>query len=185
MRLPAGRRLAASAVTAAGKTAGGSARYAATAPPPRATTSETLVAVVDIDRPVAKRAQERVSRGGRDAGGVPLELLCDGVAERVLVQLVPAGPDDLEAVRKLPRGVKRGERRQEVAAGEVAAGAEENRASRSPLAHPANSRTGSPVTPGTARKSEPARGSSSGVEVFARRRDEELIEAAGRRTCRR
>ena len=54
------------------------------------------------------------------------EVLCDGVPERVVAQLIPARPDDLEAVGKLPRGVQRGQRRQEVAAGEVAGGAEED-----------------------------------------------------------
>jgi hypothetical protein len=65
-------------------------------------------------------------RRGRGFGCVSRQIAGDASAKLVIADVVSAGTDHLEAIRQLARGMQRGQRRQEVAGGEIAGGAEKD-----------------------------------------------------------
>ena len=80
-------------------------------------------------------------------------------AHPVLVEVTPRSADDAKVVGKPAGSIKGAERRKDVAAREVAGRAEKQQC----LDHPANSRAGRPRMPTSARKTDPASGSSRGA----------------------
>ena len=90
-----------------------------------------------------------------------LQLLGCESAELLVAVGLPGRPDHFETAREPIDGEEPGESGEEETAGQIAGCPDENESFDGLVAHPANSRTGWPLTPTSAMNSDPAAGSAS------------------------